>query len=298
MGVGTLKEEFDLHRCPLRPARPAFGRRPTGPARRALASEPAYHGEFYDFEGFVVDPCAVQEHVPLWVGGRTLRSLRRGATLADGWCPFTVSPAQAAEWLRTVEIPAGFDVVLPPTARLDPINEPGRTQEILAETEAYGATIVSVVPARGTLDEYLEYLESLTTITEGSRRGDPGYRTSVRGGRVAEPPDRRHVRDGLGVRLRVDGEDLGLDRPTDGSLQVDFGLGKYHNRGVIDGFGGISRGREQWTVRGSRELAVGARKRRRSARSSTRSSNRCGRSGSGSSRTTSSRSPSMWCSPV
>jgi hypothetical protein len=42
---------------------------------------------------------------------------------------------------------------------------------------------------------------------------------------------------------------------TDGSLQVDFGLGKYQNRGIIDGFGGVSRGREQWTVRGSRELA-------------------------------------------
>lgn len=41
---------------------------------------------------------------------------------------------------------------------------------------------------------------------------------------------------------------------ADGSVQLDFGLGKYHNRGVIDGFGGVSRGREQWTVRGSREL--------------------------------------------
>ncbi len=41
---------------------------------------------------------------------------------------------------------------------------------------------------------------------------------------------------------------------ADGSVQVDFGLGKYHNRGIIDGFGGVSRGREQWTVRGSREL--------------------------------------------
>ena len=41
---------------------------------------------------------------------------------------------------------------------------------------------------------------------------------------------------------------------TDGSLQVDFGLGRYHNRGVMDGFGGVSRGREQWTVRATREL--------------------------------------------
>jgi hypothetical protein len=31
-------------------------------------------------------------------------------------------------------------------------------------------------------------------------------------------------------------------------------LGKYQNRGIIDGFGGVSRGREQWTVRGSRVL--------------------------------------------
>jgi hypothetical protein len=40
----------------------------------------------------------------------------------------------------------------------------------------------------------------------------------------------------------------------DASMQVDCGLGKYQNRGIIDGFGGVSRGREQWTVRASREL--------------------------------------------
>ena len=40
----------------------------------------------------------------------------------------------------------------------------------------------------------------------------------------------------------------------DGSLQIDFGLGRYQNRNVMDGFGGVSRGRQQWTVRGSREL--------------------------------------------
>jgi hypothetical protein len=42
---------------------------------------------------------------------------------------------------------------------------------------------------------------------------------------------------------------------TDGSVQLDLGLGKYHNRGVIDGFAGVSRGRSQWTVRCSRELS-------------------------------------------
>ena len=164
VGVGTLKEEFDLLGAP-------YDRR--GPraddALRALRAalsqpEPEYHGEFYDFQGMVVDPCAVQEHVPLWVGGRTLRSLRRAVTLADGWCPFAVDPAQAEAWLRDFELPAGFDVVLPPTARLEPIAEPGRTQEILAETAARGATIAMCGFRHRTLAEYLENLEALAAV--------------------------------------------------------------------------------------------------------------------------------------
>jgi hypothetical protein len=41
----------------------------------------------------------------------------------------------------------------------------------------------------------------------------------------------------------------------DGSLQVGFGVGKYTNRNVFDGYGAVSRGREQWTVRASRRLS-------------------------------------------
>ena len=44
----------------------------------------------------------------------------------------------------------------------------------------------------------------------------------------------------------------------DGSLQVSFGFGKYVNRNVVDGFGGISRGVEQWNVRASRALSSDA----------------------------------------
>jgi hypothetical protein len=40
----------------------------------------------------------------------------------------------------------------------------------------------------------------------------------------------------------------------DGSLQLGFGLGKYTNRNVMDGYAGISRGVEQMTVRASRRL--------------------------------------------
>jgi hypothetical protein len=41
----------------------------------------------------------------------------------------------------------------------------------------------------------------------------------------------------------------------DGSLQVGFGVGKYTNRNVFDGYAAVSRGKEQWTVRASRRLA-------------------------------------------
>ena len=164
VGVGTLKEEFDLIGAPF------DDRGPRGDdalqALRASLSQrvPEYHGPFYDFEGLVVDPCAVQEHVPIWVGGRTLRSLRRAAALADGWCPFAVAPVQAAEWLQRVDLPSGFEVVLPPTARLDPINEPSKTQEILGDTAALGATIIMSGFASESLEHYLEQLESLAAV--------------------------------------------------------------------------------------------------------------------------------------
>ena len=46
----------------------------------------------------------------------------------------------------------------------------------------------------------------------------------------------------------------GMACARDGSLSVNFGCGKYVNRNVVDGYGGASRGVEQWTVRASREL--------------------------------------------
>jgi hypothetical protein len=41
----------------------------------------------------------------------------------------------------------------------------------------------------------------------------------------------------------------------DGSLQAGFGVGKYTNRGVFDGYASVSRGKQQWTVRASRRLS-------------------------------------------
>jgi len=164
VGVGSLKEEFDLLGAPF------ADRGPRGDdALRALRAalsvhEPAYHGEFYSFGEMVVDPCAVQEHVPIWIGGRTLRSLRRAVTLADGWAPFSVSLGQARDWLGRFEIGDGFEVVLPPPAPLDPINEPEQTRDVLADVAAHGATIVSATFTHTSVQHYLENLHALAEL--------------------------------------------------------------------------------------------------------------------------------------
>lgn len=47
----------------------------------------------------------------------------------------------------------------------------------------------------------------------------------------------------------------GMAAAKDGTLQITFGFGKYTNRNVVDAYAGISRGLEQWVVRGSRALS-------------------------------------------
>ena len=164
VGVGSLKEEFEL----LGAEFDDRGQRADDALRALRASlsvpEPSYHGEFYSFSGMVVDPCAVQERVPIWIGGRTLRSLRRAATLADGWAPFNVSLTEVRDWLGRFEIRPGFEVILPPPAPLDPINEPQRTCDSLADAAAHGATIVSATFAHTSLQHYLENLQALAEL--------------------------------------------------------------------------------------------------------------------------------------
>src|SRR3954451_3729428 len=131
LGVGSLKEEFDLLGAPF-DDRGARGDDALRALRAALPSnEPAYDGEFYSFGGLTVDPCALQPHMPMWIGGRTKRSLRRAVTLAEGWSPYYVSIDTAAEGLKRFELPPGFEVLRPADKPLDPMGEPGATKETL-----------------------------------------------------------------------------------------------------------------------------------------------------------------------
>jgi probable F420-dependent oxidoreductase len=155
VGVGSLQEEFELIGA-------AFdGRGPRGDdslreLRRILGQR--------EVDGFIIDPCAVQARLPIWVGGRTLRSLRRAVALADGWAPFGLKADAIAEMIERVSpLPEGFDVVLFPEPMPDPAGDPSRAQEIVASYVDAGATILNLRMQSNSLSHCLEQIEAATS---------------------------------------------------------------------------------------------------------------------------------------
>ena len=99
LGVGSLEEEFELLGVPFDDRGPRADDALS--ALRVSLSErlPEYDGPYYRYSEVVLDPCARQSPVPLWIGGRTARSLRRAVELADGWVPFGIRAADVAAML-------------------------------------------------------------------------------------------------------------------------------------------------------------------------------------------------------
>jgi probable F420-dependent oxidoreductase len=166
VGVGSLEEEFALLGAPFADR----GER-ADDAMRALRaafshSEPTYSGPFYEFSGMVVDPCAVQARVPLWVGGRSYRSLRRACELGDGWAPFGLRTAELGAMLDRAR--STYDreiaVVLQNEHPLDPMAEPERVREQLDRFVAIGATHLNARFVHHSEAHYLEQLEALVTV--------------------------------------------------------------------------------------------------------------------------------------
>lgn len=165
VGIGSLAEEFELIGAPWadRAAR-------ADDALRALRASlsvptPAYHGPFYSYEGMSVRPHASAAHVPIWVGGRTVQSLRRAVRFADGWLPFALPAAQIAELLAGVETPEGFDVVLS-SGPLDPQTQAATVQRRLESLKAAGATAVSCTITAQSAEHYIEQLHRLRELAD------------------------------------------------------------------------------------------------------------------------------------
>jgi probable F420-dependent oxidoreductase len=176
VGVGSLREEFELLGAEF------DGRGPRADdAIRALRTslsqrEPAYRGQHYAYDGVVVDPCALQRRVPIWVGGRTPRSLRRAVELADGWAPFGLARAQLADmiarardtdaWARRTALAGAspFELVLPNEHPFDPGAEPERVREAAARLAEAGATALNLRFVHHSLDHYLEQLAAMREV--------------------------------------------------------------------------------------------------------------------------------------
>jgi probable F420-dependent oxidoreductase len=168
---GYMEQEFRVLGAPfedrgprtddaIRAVRASFGR-----------SLPSYEGPYYRFENMIVDPCGVQQDVPIWVGGRTLRSLRRAVALGDGWCPFAISPRRAAQWLATARDTEAWEqrdkpleVVLSTHRPLDPSGAPDEALEMVRENRDAGITTVPLRFVHHSLAHYLEQLESMKTL--------------------------------------------------------------------------------------------------------------------------------------
>jgi probable F420-dependent oxidoreductase len=176
VGVGSLREEFDLLGAEFE----GRGDRADDAIRALRASlsqiEPVYRGAHYAYDGLVVDPCAVQPHVPIWVGGRTARSLRRAVELADGWAPFGLTRADLAEMIararesepwatrsQAADAPP-FELVLQNEHPFDPGAEPDRVRDAAARLADAGATTLNVRVVHHSLEHYLEQLAAMREL--------------------------------------------------------------------------------------------------------------------------------------
>ena len=168
LGVGSIEEEFDLLGASFA-GRGAIADDALAALRGSLSTPlPEYDGPHFRYSGLLVEPHAVQERVPFWIGGYTPRSLRRAREYGDGWVPFGLRHDRLAEMLAEADLPEGFEVVLGAGRPVDPIGEPDRTRRAVARTRAAGATIVNVHVAAESADHYVEQLEALAQL-EGDR---------------------------------------------------------------------------------------------------------------------------------
>ena len=143
VGVGSLQPEFELLEVPFDDRGPR-----ADDAMRAIRAslakpEPSYDGPYYRFGGMIIDPCAVQAHMPIWVGGRTRRSLRRAVELGDGWMPFGLGVDELGTLVKSVGIPAGFDLALSPDRALDPGGGTERVLDTIGQMESIGTTVIN-----------------------------------------------------------------------------------------------------------------------------------------------------------
>ncbi|MEU8247260.1 LLM class F420-dependent oxidoreductase [Nonomuraea sp. NPDC048916] len=164
LGVGSLEEEFELLGVPFEDRGPRADEALAALRASLSRREPEFHGRYYDYSGFVVEPHAVQPRVPLWIGGQTRRSLRRATTHGDGWTPFGLPLETLATMVREAELPDPFDVVFGLGRPVDPSGAPDAAARALERVREAGATVAAVYVAATSAAHYCDQLETLRAL--------------------------------------------------------------------------------------------------------------------------------------
>lgn len=159
VGVGSLEEEFALLDAP-------WADRGAVTDERLQALREAWGRSSYD--GWTISPTSPRTSVPIWVGGRTARSLRRAVELGDGWMPFGLGARELRALLEAQDLPPGFDVVLATGRPLDPAGDPTGARAALDRLQAVGATVLTCALSATGVDHYGEQLRALATLTDES----------------------------------------------------------------------------------------------------------------------------------
>ncbi|MSO79621.1 MAG: TIGR03619 family F420-dependent LLM class oxidoreductase [Acidimicrobiia bacterium] len=171
VGVGSLSEEFDL----LGAEMDGRGERGDDAIRAIRASfshiEPSYHGTHYSFDDFMVEPAGVQADVPIWIGGRTARSLRRAVDLAHAWAPFAIARNDLAEMLERASQTEAWnarttplEVIIQTTPPLDPLGAPDDTKSRVDRLEEAGITGLALRFVHHSVDHYCEQLAAMREV--------------------------------------------------------------------------------------------------------------------------------------
>ena len=170
VGVGSLEEEFDLIGAEFTD-RGARGDDAIRALKASFGKEmPEYHGEYYDYEGFVVEPHSMQTDMPIWIGGRTYRSLRRAVELGDGWVPFGLPVHEMEAMLDRARATDGWAARTRPleialqSSILDPIGDPDGTRGRLERMESIGTTVVETRVKNDSVEECLDQLTALREL--------------------------------------------------------------------------------------------------------------------------------------
>lgn len=96
-GVGWLEQEFRYLNASFDNRGARFDEGLS--LMRALWGGPgSFHGEFSRIDDALFSPYPVKGgELPVWIGGNSPHAIRRAATIADGWHPVGLTPAELAE---------------------------------------------------------------------------------------------------------------------------------------------------------------------------------------------------------